>query len=239
MTALLEAKGLCYSYPDGAPALRGVSIRLMEGEKMALVGANGSGKSTLLMILAGCFAAQSGELLIRGKPMGSCLKSPKNLKSLRDLAGLVFQEPDDQLFMPSVLEDAAFGPVARGMAADEAHAAARACLDELRIPHLAARPPHRLSGGEKRAAALAGILAMNPEIILLDEPTASLDPMARRKLIGTLNGLNRTMVIATHDLEMASALCGMAVLLHGGRVAGEGRPGDLFRDEKFLSGHGL
>jgi cobalt/nickel transport system ATP-binding protein len=236
MTALLEAKGLCYSYPDGAPALRGVSVRLMEGDKMALVGANGSGKSTLLMILAGCFAAQSGELLIRGKPTGNRLK---NLKSLRNLAGLVFQEPDDQLFMPSVLEDAAFGPVARGMAADEAHAAARACLDELHIPHLAARPPHRLSGGEKRATALAGILAMNPEIILLDEPTASLDPMARRKLIGTLNGLNRTMVIATHDLEMAAVLCGRAVLLHGGRVAGEGRPGDLFSDEKFLSGHGL
>jgi cobalt/nickel transport system ATP-binding protein len=236
MTALLEAKRLCYSYPDGAPALRGVSIKLMEGEKMALVGANGSGKSTLLMILAGCFAAQSGELLIRGKPTGSRLKS---LKNLRNLAGLVFQEPDDQLFMPSVLEDAAFGLVARGMAADEAHAAARACLDELHIPHLAARPPHRLSGGEKRAAALAGILAMNPEIILLDEPTASLDPMARRKLIGTLSGLNRTMVIATHDIEMAAALCGRAVLLHGGRVAGEGRPGDLFSDEKFLSGHGL
>ncbi|MDR1472816.1 MAG: energy-coupling factor ABC transporter ATP-binding protein [Synergistaceae bacterium] len=236
MAALLETKGLCYDYPDGTPALTDVSIRLNEGGKTALIGANGSGKSTLLMLLAGCFAPSRGEVLLRGEPAG------QDLWMLKNSAGLVFQEPDDQLFMPSVLEDAAFGLVARDVPAEEARAIARACLEKLGIQHLADRPPHRLSGGEKRSAALAGILAMKPEIILLDEPSASLDPRARRNLIGTLRELDKTMVIATHDLEMASALCDAAVLLFKGRVAGEGFmgcPENSLMDEKFLRDHGL
>jgi cobalt/nickel transport system ATP-binding protein len=233
MTALLETKNLSYDYPDGTPALRNVSFKVMEGEKTALVGANGSGKSTLLMHLAGCFAPKDGEVLIRGKSAG------QSLKALKEAAGLVFQEPDDQLFMPSVLEDVAFGPAARGAAAEEARSRARECLEMLRIQHLADRPPHRLSGGEKRLAALAGILAMNPEVILLDEPTASLDPKARRNLIETLMTLDRTMAIATHDIEMACILCRTAVLLHNGRVTREDDPKDLLKDEKFLAEHGL
>jgi cobalt/nickel transport system ATP-binding protein len=233
MAALLETKCLSYDYPDGTPALRDVSIKLSEGDRMALVGANGSGKSTLLMHLAGCFFPQSGEVLLHGEPVG------RNLGVLRDAAGLVFQEPDDQLFMPSVLEDVSFGLAARSVAAEEARSIARACLEKLRIRHLSDRPPHRLSGGEKRAAALAGILVTAPEIILLDEPSASLDPRARRKLIEMLRELDRTMVIATHDLEMAKALCERVVLLCNGRVAGEGDPKDLLEDEKFLEDHGM
>ncbi|MDR1943684.1 MAG: energy-coupling factor ABC transporter ATP-binding protein [Synergistaceae bacterium] len=233
MTVLLEARDLSYDYPDGTPALRGVSLRLTEGEKTALVGANGSGKSTLLMHLAGCFAAEDGEILLRGRAVG------RDLRALKDAAGLVFQEPDDQLFMPSVLEDVAFGLVARNVKIEEAHSRARSYLEKLRVQHLADRPPHRLSSGEKRTAALAGILVMEPEIILLDEPSAALDPRARRNLIDTLRGLDKSMIIATHDLEMASALCSRAVLLHGGRVVGEGSPEELLNDEKFLSSHGL
>ena len=234
MAALFETKGLSYDYPDGTPALRDVSIKLTEGEKMALVGANGSGKSTLLMHIAGCFMPKEGELLIRGRLVG------KNLSLLKDVAGLVFQEPDAQLFMPSVLEDVAFGLVARGaMTTEGAHARARECLEMLCITHLADRPPHRLSGGEKRLAALAGIIAMNPEVILLDEPTASLDPRSRRKLVDALRKLDTTMVIATHDIEMACAVCETTVVLCNGRAVREGRPKDLLRDEKFLSAHGL
>jgi cobalt/nickel transport system ATP-binding protein len=183
--------------------------------------------------MAGCFAPKEGEVLIRGEPVG------RNLRLLKDVAGLVFQEPDDQLFMPSVLEDVAFGPAARGAAAGEARSRARECLEMLCIQHLADRPPHRLSGGEKRLAALAGILAMNPEVILLDEPTASLDPKARRNLIETLTTLDRTMAIATHDIEMARGLCRAAVLLHNGRAVREDAPKALLSDEKFLADHGL
>ncbi|MDR1916672.1 MAG: energy-coupling factor ABC transporter ATP-binding protein [Synergistaceae bacterium] len=233
MPPLLEVRGLSYDYPDGTPALRDVSLRLMDGDKMALIGANGSGKSTLLMHLAGCFAAQRGEIALRGETAG------QNLQALKDAAGLVFQEPDDQLFMPSVLEDVAFGLTARNVKTEEAHARARSYLEQLHIQHLADRPPHRLSSGEKRAVALAGILVMDPEVILLDEPSSALDPRARRNLIDTLNGLGKSMIIATHDLEMASMLCMRAVLLHKGRAAWEGSPMALLSDNAFLSDHGL
>jgi cobalt/nickel transport system ATP-binding protein len=233
MTILLEARGLSYDYPDGTPALRGLSFRLEEGQKTALVGANGSGKSTLLLHFAGCYAPKSGEILLRGEAVG------KNLQALRDSAGMVFQDPDDQLFMPSVAEDVAFGLLARKTKAESALADANAYLERLGIADLGSRPPHRLSNGEKRLVAIAGILVMNPEIILLDEPSSSLDPQARRTVISILKGLQKPMIIATHDLEMARALCDAAVIMHGGRAVAEGPPGELLRDEKLLERHGL
>jgi cobalt/nickel transport system ATP-binding protein len=229
---LLEARDLFYRYPDGARGLDGVSVALAEGERLALIGANGSGKSTLLLLLSGCFKPEKGEILLNGAPVSG-------LQPLRDAAGLVFQEPDDQLFMPSVLEDVAFGLSAKKIDAETARARALACLDALGAAHLAERPPHRMSGGEKRIAALAGILVMRPDVILLDEPTSSLDPRARREITELLRGLGAPMIISTHDLSLARRVCGRAVILQKGQVCADGAPDALLDDEKFLRDHGL
>ncbi len=232
MSALLEVRGLCYAYPGGQEALRGVSLSLTAGEHVALVGANGSGKSTLLLHLAGALAAPTGTLFLHGGAAGA--------ERLRKAVGLIFQEPDDQLLMPQVLEDAAFGLVARGVPVAEAQARALDVLKSLGAAHLADRPPHRLSGGEKRMAALAGILVMEPEVLVLDEPTAALDPRARRRVIERLNSMKEaTLLLATHDLDMALDVCTRAIILCEGRAAAEGPLPDLFRDRALLERCGL
>ena len=232
---LLEVKDLRYRYPDGSPALNGVNLCLERGEKLAVIGPNGSGKSTLLAHLAGCFSvpAENGGIVLSGRPVGA---EPHRL---RGAVGLVFQDPDDQLFMPRVLEDVAFGLVSRGMDVAEAHERALSTLETLSAAHLANRAPHRLSGGEKRMAALAGILAMNPEIVALDEPTSTLDPRARRHVIGILKSLGKTIILATHDLDMVLDVCTRAVVMNAGRTAAEGPPASLLRDEAFLHQNGL
>jgi cobalt/nickel transport system ATP-binding protein len=230
---LLEVKNLFYSYPDGNPALNGVSLRLNQNEKLAVIGANGSGKSTLLTHLAGCFTVTRGEILLSGETAGT------DLERLRKAVGLIFQEPDDQLFMPRALEDVAFGLAARGVETARAHERAAAVLESLSAAHLANRPPHRLSGGEKRLIALAGILVMDPEIIVLDEPSAALDPRARRRVIEILKALERPMILATHDLGMALDICGRALIMNGGRIAAEGELPNLLRDEALLRENGL
>jgi cobalt/nickel transport system ATP-binding protein len=233
MTALLEARALSYDYPDGTPALRGLSFILEESTKIALVGANGSGKSTLLLHFAGCFVPKSGEILLRKNPVG------ENVQALKDSAGMVFQEPDDQLFMPSVAQDVAFGLLARKVKAETAIAAGYACLERLGIARLGSRPPHRLSSGEKRLAAIAGILVMDPEIMLLDEPTSALDPRARRQVVSILKELEKPMIIATHDLEIAREVCGGAVIMQGGRIVAEGPSEKLLACGKSLEKYGL
>jgi len=209
----IEARGLRYSYPDGHPALCGVSIKAGSGQKLAVIGANGSGKSTLLMLLSGCAEPSSGEIMLGGSPVSG-------VKALREATGLVFQDPDDQLFMPSVLEDVAFGLIGRGIDTESARAKASECLDSLGASHLARRPPHRMSGGEKRLAAIAGILVTEPDIMLLDEPTSSLDPRARREMARVLGSLSGTMIIATHDLDLARSVCDEVVILSRGAVCG-------------------
>ena len=231
--APLEVCGLCYAYPDGHRALDGVSFALGRGEKLALVGPNGSGKSTLMLHLAGCIAAQTGTVSLEGVPVG------KDLKRLREAVGLIFQDPDDQLFMPQVVEDVAFGPVAHGVPVEEAHARALEVLESLNVGRLAERPPHRLSGGEKRMAALAGILVMRPEIVVLDEPSAALDPRARRRVIEVLQELDKSLILATHDLDMALDVCGRAIVLYEGRVAADGDLGTILGDEALLRRNGL
>ncbi len=231
MAALLEVRGLHYAYPGGNEALKGVSLSLSAGERVALVGANGSGKSTLLLHLAGALSAPEGTLLLHGGPAGE--------QRLREAVGLIFQETDDQLLMPQVLEDAAFGLVARGMPAAEAQTKALETLKKLGAAHLADRPPHRLSGGEKRMAALAGILVTEPEVLALDEPTAALDPQARRRVINLLRTMSTACLLATHDLDMALDVCTRAVILCGGRVTAEGPLPDLFRDRALLERCGL
>jgi cobalt/nickel transport system ATP-binding protein len=230
---LLEARDLYYGYPDGSPALNGLSLTLERGEKLALVGANGSGKSTLLALLAGCFLPDRGDILLSGQTVGSALER------LRKAVGLIFQDPDDQLFMPRVLEDVAFGLVSHGMDVVEAHERARATLETLSAAHLENRLPHRLSGGEKRMVALAGILAMRPEIVVLDEPSSALDPRARKRVIEVLRALDRPMILATHDLDMALDVCGRASIVNRGRVAATGELPALFRDEALLRANGL
>jgi cobalt/nickel transport system ATP-binding protein len=230
---LLEVKNLRYSYPDGSLALSGVSLCLSRSEKLAVIGANGSGKSTLLAHLAGCYtlSPRGGGILLSGEAVGA--------ERLRNSVGLIFQESDDQLFMPRVLEDVAFGLVSRGMEVMEAHGRAMDILEKLTVSHLAERPPHRLSGGEKRMVALAGILAMEPEIVVLDEPSAALDPRARRRVIEVLKALTRPLILATHDLDMALDICTRAVVMTQGRIAAEGDLPALLKDEPLLRENGL
>ncbi|GHV54872.1 putative ABC transporter ATP-binding protein [Synergistales bacterium] len=230
---LLSVKNLSYNYQDGSIALNEVSFELFEDEKIALVGANGSGKSTLLLHLSGCFAAGKGEIFFKDNDAGG------NTSILMAAAGLVFQEPDDQMFMPSVLDDVTFGLAAGGVNAKTARETAYSCLEMLGASHLAERPPHRMSGGEKRISALAGILVMRPEIILLDEPTSGLDPAARRRVIEILKDMDKPMILATHDLDMALDLCGRTLILHKGTITASGETRQILCDEKLLRANGL
>ncbi len=197
----IEAKDLHYIYPDGTIGLNGISFHIGHGESVALVGANGAGKSTLLMHLNGCLAATQGALSIGDYPV-----TAKNLKAVRRSVGMVFQDPDDQLFMPTVFDDVAFGPLNLGLPEAEVERKVMQALETVGVPHLCKRPPYKLSGGEKRAVAIATVLAMSPDILVMDEPSSSLDPRARRRLIELLKTFEHTKIIATHDLDMAMDL---------------------------------
>ena len=227
---MLDVDGLSYAYPDGHRALHGVSLTIHEHEKLALVGANGSGKSTLLLHLAGALRVQRGRVSFRGH---------EGQEVLRRHVGLTFQDSDDQLLMPTVLEDVAFSLIASGMTLREAHEHAGEILEALGISHLSSRPPHKLSGGEKRIVSFAGVLASNPEVLALDEPSAALDPRARRRVIDFLRRSEHTIILATHDLDMALDVCERAVILSEGRVKCEGDLPELFTKRDILESNGL
>lgn len=227
---MLEVINLHYKYPDGHEALRGVNLRLKDGEKAALVGANGSGKSTLLLHISGAVEVKEGRIIFGGR---------EGSEVLRENVGLTFQNADDEILMPSVIEDVSFSLVASGMNVSSAHERARKILADLGIEHLAERPPHRLSGGEKRIVTFAGVLASEPELLVLDEPTAGLDPKARRKVINFLSVTKKTILLATHDLDMALDVCGRAIILSDGTVSAEGLLPELFTDESLLEANGL
>jgi cobalt/nickel transport system ATP-binding protein len=238
---MAEASGLSvrYTHADCAregerPALEGVSFSLDEGEKLALIGANGAGKSTLLLTLAGALLPSAGSLSVGGVPARG-----DTVEQLRRLTGLVFQNPDDQFFMPTVEDDAAFGPRNFGMDEEAVRRRVGETLEDLGILHLRSRPAQRLSGGEKRLAALAGVLVMEPPLLLLDEPTSFLDPRSRRGLLAVLRRLPQTMLIATHDLPLVRALCSRAILLKEGRVLFDGPVSACLDDETFLEHAGL
>ena len=218
---MLEVHDLHYRYEDGHEALKGISFTLTEGEKTALVGANGSGKSTLLLHLAGALRVQTGKIILNAS------------------TGLIFQDSDDQLLMPSVIEDVAFTLTANGMNRKQAHERANEILDELGILHLANRPPHKLSGGEKKMVTIAGVLASEPEILLLDEPTAGLDPKARRRVINFLHDSEKTILLASHDLDMTLDVCRRAIILHDGIISAEGELPELFMNQSLLEANGL
>ncbi len=229
----LEAENLTYTYPDGRPALRGISLMILPGERVAVVGPNGAGKSTLLLALAGVLRAD-GCICVEGQPL-----APANLPSLRARLGLVFQSPDDQLFSPTVYEDVAYAPLYQGLPSDLIQQRVEQALSAVGMQEYAGRMPYHLSLGEKKRIAIATVLAMQPGMLLLDEPSAGLDPRARRELIGLLNQLPLTMLIATHDLDLVRRTCPRMVILDQGQVAAEGPSESLLADENLLLTYGL
>ena len=236
MGSAIEIRGLDHVYHDGTPSLHGVSLRVQPGESVGLIGPNGAGKSTLLLHLNGSVEnPESERVRILGLPVNR-----KNLREVRRRVGIVFQDPEDQLFSPTVFEDVAFGPLNLGHAGEELRARVRRALAAVDIPpELEARLAHHLSYGEKRRIAIATVLAMDVEILALDEPTSNLDPASRRALIALLQKLPLTKLIATHDLEMALEVASRVVLLDGGRVAADGPARDLLGDAALMAAHRL
>lgn len=226
---LVEARDLYYAYPDGHPALEGVSFTIHHGESVAIIGGNGAGKSTLLLHLNGVLTPSRGEVRI-----GDCPVVRQNLAEVRRTVGMIFQDADDQLFMPTVFDDVAFGLAHQGLAPEEVEWRVMAALETVGAAHLRTRPPYRLSGGEKRAVAIAGVLVMQPSILVMDEPTSGLDPAARRRLINLLNGFAHTRIIATHDLDMVLDICRRVLVMYHGRIAADGSPADVFADADLL-----
>jgi cobalt/nickel transport system ATP-binding protein len=230
----LECHDLHYHYPDGTAALHDVNMRVAEGEAVAIVGANGAGKSTLLLQMAGCLRPTGGHVHV-----GDVAIAAQTLPRVRRAIGLLMQDPDDQLFMPTVAEDVAFGPLNLGLTPEAAAARAAAALRGVGAERLGERPPYRLSHGEKRLAALAAVLAMGPEVLVLDEPSAGLDPRARRQLIELLRGLQQARILATHDLDLVLDVCGRTIILDHGRIAADGATTALLSDAKLLNECGL
>jgi len=231
---LVEVRNLHFAYPDGTEALKGVSFRITHGESVALVGANGAGKSTLLLHLNGYLTPTHGEVRIGETPLVR-----ETVANVRRAVGMVFQDPDDQLFMPSVCDDVAFGPLNAGLPADEVECRVVSALEQVGMAHLRDRPPYKLSAGEKRAVAIATVLAMSPDVLVMDEPSSHLDPRGRRRLIELLKTFKHTKIIATHDLELVVELCSHVIVLDDGRVVAEGQTAELLNDETLMLAHGL
>jgi cobalt/nickel transport system ATP-binding protein len=231
---LVAVQELSYAYPDGTAALDGVTFTLHHGESVALVGANGAGKSTLLLHLAGALLPGKGTVRVGDWPV-----TASTLAQVRRSLGIVFQDPDDQLFMPTVEDDVAFGPANLGLPPEEVEAHVVSALSQVGVLHLRRRAPHHLSGGEKRAVAIAAVLAMSPDILVMDEPSSNLDPRARRQLIGQLRAFEHTKIVATHDLDLVLDVCARTIILAQGRVAADGPTGELLADEPLMQRCGL
>ena len=237
MNAAIEVKNLSYRYHDGTEALRGVNLRIAPGECVALLGPNGSGKSTLLLHLNGILPdTLNGEGAVRvfGEPVATA-----NLETIRRRVGLLFQDPDDQLFCPTVQEDVAFGPQQLGLSEAEVNVRVANSLAQVALTGFGTRATHHLSHGEKRRVCLAGVLACEPTILVLDEPTSDLDPRGRREFKALLRKIPATKLIATHDLELAVELCPRAIILDRGEVVADGPVAELLNDEDLMLAHGL
>jgi cobalt/nickel transport system ATP-binding protein len=230
---VLCVRDLHFSYPDGHSALHGVSLKMNNGEKAALVGPNGAGKSTLMLHLNGILHGH-GEIEIGGQPL-----TRANLPAIRAMVGVVFQNPDDQLFSPTVFEDVAFGPLHMGLPEVDVRARVDAALEAVRMSGYRDRLSHHLSVGEKKRIAIATVLSMNPSLLILDEPSAGLDPRARRSLINLLRELPITMLVSTHDMAMVKELFPRTIIMDEGRIVADGLTLAILDDEKLLIAHGL
>lgn len=231
---VIDVTALTYTYPGGQEALRGVSLRVAPGEKVALVGPNGAGKSTLMLHLNGILGGPTSPVRICGRPL-----TRDNLPLIRGLVGLVFQNPDDQLFSPTVFEDVAFGPLYQGLPEAEVRRRAAEALAQVGMAGFEGRLSHQLSLGQKKRVAIATVLSMRPELLVLDEPTAGLDPRGRRQLIDLLRALPVTMLVSTHDLWLVAELFPRMVVMDDGRVAADGATDELLSQPAFLEAHGL
>lgn len=229
----VEVKDVKYVYPDGFVALDGVSLKIMKGERVAILGPNGAGKSTLLMLMSGLFMPSKGEVNVLGMTVDE-----KNLHRIRKSIGLVFQDPDDQLFCPTLWEDVAFEPLNQGLPEEEVSIRTKEALRSVRLEGYEDKPPHHLSAGEKKRAAIATVLAMPHEILILDEPTANLDPISRIELIGLVNSLrkngNMTLIIATHDVNLIPDVADRVFVLSRGRVITEGSVRNVLLNSRIM-----
>ena len=225
---MLEFRNVSFSYEPGTPVLDNLSFHIRRGETVGLIGANGAGKSTIMKLMLGLLPAQ-GEILVEGMPV-----TKQNLSVIRQKIGFVLQDSDNQMFMPTVYEDMIFGPRNYGLTREEADARVDRVLKELGLESLKHRHNHKISGGEKRMAAIATILAMEPEMIVMDEPSTALDPVNRRRVISTINSRKETKLIASHDLDMILDTCQRVILLNHGRIVADGEAETILRDQALL-----
>ena len=231
---IVEFKNLCFRYPDGTDALRGVNFRITHGESVGIVGANGAGKSTLLQHMNGCLLPTSGTVTI-----GDLSLTAKTRREIRKKVGIVFQNPDDQLFMPTVFDDVAFGPLNLGM--DEAAVRERVhqALSTVNSLDLKDKPPHHLSAGQKSAVAIAAVMAMGPDILAMDEPAANLDPRSRRRLIALLKTFTHSKIVASHDLDLILDVCERCIVIGGGEVVADGPSAEILSNRSLLEENSL
>lgn len=235
--AIVSVKDVKFSYPAGVAALHGVSLEIKQGERVALLGPNGSGKSTLILLIAGLLMPKKGEVTVFGEKTSS-----KDFQKFRSRIGIVFQDPDDQLFTPSVIEDVEYGPKNLKLPPEDIKARSAHVLEKMGIEHLKDRPPHRLSFGEKKKVSLATALVLKPELLILDEPTANLDLVSRRGLLDTLNELSKagtTIIVSTHDVEAIPELADRIVVISHGNLLGEGKTSEVLQNKKMLESSGL
>ena len=230
----LDVRGLAFAYPDGHQALYGVDLAVGVGQRVAVLGPNGAGKTTLMLHLNGILSGGAGTVDVHGLRV-----TKANLPEIRRRVGIVFQDPDDQLFMPTVAEDVAFGPANLGLRGPELDARVEEALTAVSLVDLADRPPHHLSYGQRRRAAVATVLAMRPELLVLDEPSSNLDPASRRELAEILLSLDLTVLMVTHDLPYALQLCPRAVILDEGQIVADLPTRDVLGDPELLAQHRL
>lgn len=231
---MVNVKSLCFTYADGTKAINDMSFHIYTGEKVAIIGTNGAGKSTLFLSIVGILTPQSGCVTVDNLEVNK-----NNLNEIRSKVGIVFQNSDNQLFMTRVYDDVAFAPRNYKVEETEVECRINTALESLNITHLKNRMCHKLSEGEKKRVAIAGVLTMNPKIMILDEPTSFLDPRARKQLIKTLCEMPLTQVIATHDLDMALEVCQRVIVLNKGTIVAEGSSEDILRNEEVLHSCGL